>query len=56
VDQVVQGVPKVLGPKWLTDNRLCPFGLAWSGEDALCGGHGDLLPWWRSSLVEATSR
>jgi hypothetical protein len=25
------------------------------GEDALCGGRGDPLPWWRSLLVETTS-
>jgi hypothetical protein len=25
--------------------------LVWSGEDTLCGGRGDPLPWWRSSLV-----
>jgi hypothetical protein len=30
-------------------------GLVWSGEDTLCGGHADPLPWWRSSLVEAAS-
>jgi hypothetical protein len=33
VNQVVQGVPKALGPKWLTSNRLHPSGLVWSGED-----------------------
>jgi hypothetical protein len=56
VDQVVQGSPEALGPKWLTGNRHRPYGLVWSGEDNLCGGRGDPLPWWRSSLVEAASR
>jgi hypothetical protein len=55
VNQVVRGALKALGPKWLTGNRLRHFGLVWSGEDTLCGGRGDPLPWWRSSLVEATS-
>jgi hypothetical protein len=41
VDQVVQGVPEALGPKWLTGNRLRPSGLVWSGKDILCGGRGD---------------
>jgi hypothetical protein len=41
VNQVVQGVPEALGPKWLTSNRLRPSGLVWSGEDTLCGGPGD---------------
>jgi hypothetical protein len=56
VNQVVQGAPKALGPKWLTGNRLRPSGLLWSGEDTLCRGRADPLPQWRSSLVEATSR
>jgi hypothetical protein len=56
VNQVVQGSPEALGPKWLTGNRHRPFGLVWSGEDTLCGGRGVPLPWWRSSLVEAPSR
>jgi hypothetical protein len=56
VNQVVQGAPKALGPKWLTDNRLRPSGLVSSGEDTLCGGRGDPLPKWRSSLVKAASR
>jgi hypothetical protein len=30
-------------------NRLRPSGLVWSGEDTLCGGRGDPLPWWRSA-------
>jgi hypothetical protein len=47
VDQVVQGSPEALGPKWLTGNRHRPSGLVWSGEDTLCGGRGDPL-----SLVE----
>jgi hypothetical protein len=38
VNQVVQGASEVLGPKWLTGNRLRPSGLVWSGEDTLCGG------------------
>jgi hypothetical protein len=54
-NQVVQGSPEALGPKWLIGNRHRPSGLVWSGEDTLCGGHGDPLPWWRSSLVEAAS-
>jgi hypothetical protein len=56
VNQVVQGSPEALGPKWLTGNRHRPSGLVWSGEDTLCGGRGDPLPGWRSSLVEAASR
>jgi hypothetical protein len=44
VDQVVQGSPEALGPKWLTGNRHRPSGLVWSGEDTLCGGRGDPLP------------
>jgi hypothetical protein len=56
VDQVVQGAPEALGPKWLTSNRLQPSGLVWSGEDTLCRGRGDPLPKWRNSLVEAASR
>jgi hypothetical protein len=56
VNQVVQGVPEALGPKWLTGNRLRPSGLVWSGEDTLCGGRGDPLPKWISFLVEAASR
>jgi hypothetical protein len=56
VNQVVQGAPEALGPKWLTGNHLRPSGLVWSGEDTLCGGRGDPLPKWRSSLVEVASR
>jgi hypothetical protein len=56
MNQVVQGAPEPLGPKWLTGNCLRPSGLVWSGGDTLCEGCGDPLPWWRSSLVEATSR
>jgi hypothetical protein len=56
VDQVVQGVSEALRPKWLTGNRLRPSDLVWSGEDTLCGGRGEPLPWWRSSLVVAASR
>jgi hypothetical protein len=56
VNQVVQGVPEALGPKWLTDNRLSPSGLVWRGEDTLCEGSGDPLPKWRNSLVEVASR
>jgi hypothetical protein len=37
VNQVVQGSPKALGPKWLTGNRHRPSALVWSGEDTLCG-------------------
>jgi hypothetical protein len=48
VNQGVQGLPEALRPKWLTDNRLRPTGLVWSGEDTLCGGCGDPLPKWRS--------
>jgi hypothetical protein len=47
---------EALGPKLLTGNRLRPSSLVWSGEDTLCRGRGDPLPWWRSSLVDATSR
>jgi hypothetical protein len=56
VDQVVQGASEALGPKWLTRNRLRPSSLVWSDEDTLCGGYGDSLPKWRSSLLEAASR
>jgi hypothetical protein len=45
VDQTVQDAPKALGPKWLTGNRVRPSGLVWSGEDTLCGGRRDPLPW-----------
>jgi hypothetical protein len=41
---------------WFTGDRPRPSDLVWSGEDNLCGGRGDPLPKWRSSLVEATSR
>jgi hypothetical protein len=51
MNQVVQGSPEALGPKWLTGNRHRPSGLVWSGEDTLCGRRGDPLPWWRSSLI-----
>ena len=44
MNQGVQGPPETLGPKWLTGNRLRPFGLVWSDEDTLCGGRGDPLP------------
>jgi hypothetical protein len=47
VDQVVQGSPEALGPKWLTGNRHRPFDLVWSGEDTLCG-----RTWRPPSLVE----
>jgi hypothetical protein len=53
VNQVVQGAPEALGPMWLTGNHLRLTGLVWSGEDTLCGGRGDPLPKWISSLVEA---
>jgi hypothetical protein len=56
VNQVVQGSPEALGPKLLTGNRHRPSDLVLSGEDTLCGGRGDPLPKWRSSLVEAASR
>jgi hypothetical protein len=56
VNQGVQGSPEALGPKWFTGNRHRPSGLVWSGDDTLCGGRGDPLPWWRSSLLEAASR
>jgi hypothetical protein len=56
VNQGVQGSPEALGPKWLTGNRHRPSDLVWSREDTLCGGRGDPIPWWRSSLVEVTSR
>jgi hypothetical protein len=56
VNQGVQGSPEALGPKWLTVNRHLPSGLVWSGEDTLCGGRGDPLSKWRSTLVEAASR
>jgi hypothetical protein len=55
VIEIVQGAPEVLGPKWLTGNRLRPSNLVWSGEDTLCGEREDPLPKWRSSLVEAAS-
>jgi hypothetical protein len=45
VNQGVQGSPEALGPKWLTSNCHRPSGLVWSGEDTLCGGRGDPLPW-----------
>jgi hypothetical protein len=54
--QGVQGSPEALGPKWLTGNRHRPSGLVWRGDDTLCGGRGDPLPKWRSSLVEAASK
>jgi hypothetical protein len=41
VNQVVQGSPEALRPKWLTGNRHRPSRLVWSGEDTLCGGRGD---------------
>jgi hypothetical protein len=44
VNQVVQGSPEALGPKWLTDNHHRPSDLVWSGEDTLCGGREDSLP------------
>jgi hypothetical protein len=53
VNPVVQGPPEALGLKCLTGNCRRPSGLVWSDEDTLCGGRGDPLPWWRSSLVEA---
>jgi hypothetical protein len=56
VNQCVQCSPEALGPKWLTGNHHRPSGLVWSSEDTLCGGRGDPLPKWRSSLVEAASR
>jgi hypothetical protein len=56
VNQVVQDALEALEPKWITGNCLRPFGLVWSGDDTLCGGCGDPLPQWRSSLVDATSR
>jgi hypothetical protein len=56
VNQGVQGSSEALGPKWLTGNNHRPSGLVWSGKDTLCGGRGDPLPKWRSSLVEAASR
>jgi hypothetical protein len=56
VDQAVQGLSEAMGPNWLTNNCHRPSDLVWSGEDTLCGGRGDPLPWWRSSLVEAASR
>jgi hypothetical protein len=37
VNQVVQGVPEALGPKWLTSNRLLPSGLVWMTR-TLCAG------------------
>jgi hypothetical protein len=37
VNQVVQGSPEPLGPKWLTGNHHRPSGLVWSGEDTLYG-------------------
>jgi hypothetical protein len=56
VNEGVHGSPEAMGPKCLTGNRHPPSGLVWSGEDTLCGGRGDPLFWWRSSLVEALSR
>jgi hypothetical protein len=41
VNQGVQGSPEALGTMWVTDNRLQPSGLVWSGDDTLCGGRGD---------------
>jgi hypothetical protein len=46
VNQVVQGSPEALGPKWLTGNRHRPSGLVWSGEDTVRG------TWRPPSLVE----
>jgi hypothetical protein len=56
VNQVVQGSSEALGPKWLTGNGHRTSDLVLSGEDTLCGGRGDHLPWWTSSLEEAASR
>jgi hypothetical protein len=46
VDQVVQGSPEALGPKWLIGNRHRPSDLVWSGEDTVWG------TWRPPSLVE----
>jgi hypothetical protein len=46
VNQVLQGSPEALGPKWLTGNRHRPSGLVWSGEDTLCGGQVIDPPAW----------
>jgi hypothetical protein len=55
VDQVAQGVPEALG---LSGSSAIVFDPpAWCGvARTLCGGHGDPLPKWRSSLVDAASR
>jgi hypothetical protein len=37
VNQVVQGSPEALGPKWLTGNRHRLSGLVWSAR-TLCAG------------------
>jgi hypothetical protein len=37
VDQVVQGAPEALGPKWRTGNRLQPSGLCGVARK-LCAG------------------
>jgi hypothetical protein len=36
VNQVVQGAPKALGPKWLTGNHLRPAGLVCGVARTLC--------------------
>jgi hypothetical protein len=43
VNQVVQGSPEALGPKWLTGNRHRPSDLVWNSEDTLCGGPPSLV-------------
>jgi hypothetical protein len=40
VDQVVQGAPEALGPKWLTGNRLRPSDLG-GVTRTLCAGDVD---------------
>jgi hypothetical protein len=37
VNQVVQGSPEAVGPKWLTGNRHRPSGLVWTVR-TLCAG------------------
>jgi hypothetical protein len=56
VDQAVQGALKALGPKWLTSNRFRPSDLVGVARKLCAGDVETPFPWWRSSLMEATSR
>jgi hypothetical protein len=37
VNQVVQGSPEALGPKWLTGNRHRPSSLVWAARTLYAG-------------------